>query len=183
MCIGSRRAPYLRNALTQDSSPMFSPAEGFGELWFPIQPAKPLAWNTAVSMDWCLRVEETICFFSNVFLSIEASSHFDERILLSARLLSGLWAGRAPNDKFESRKENAVSSIHRAFLKRPKKFPDTRHSGEIQNEKITRLALVCWALVCWAEKLGDSSGDSSTGFFTPLRANRSTRRFLLCTDR
>jgi len=48
---------------------MFSPAEGFGELWFPIQPAKPFALNTAVSMDWCLRVEETICFFSNVYPS------------------------------------------------------------------------------------------------------------------
>ena len=43
------------------------------------------------------------------------------------------WAARAPNDKFGSRKENAVSPINRTFLKRPKKFPDARHSGEIQN--------------------------------------------------
>ena len=37
-----------------------------------------------------LSVEETICFFSNAVLSVEASSHFEQ--LLHARLLFGLWA-------------------------------------------------------------------------------------------
>ena len=52
--------------------------------------------------------------------------------------IDGPWAARAPNDKFGSRKENAVSPINRTFLKRPKNFPDTRHSGEIQTRGLQK---------------------------------------------
>ena len=48
------------------------------------------------------------------------------------------WAARAPNDKFGSRKENAVSPINRTFLKRPKNSPDARHSGEIQTRGLQK---------------------------------------------
>ena len=50
------------------------------------------------------------------------------------------WAARAPNDKFGSRKENAVSPINRTFLKRPKKFPDARHSeGKVYTKNLSVL--------------------------------------------
>ena len=68
----------------------------------------------------------------------QASSGFNDRILLSARLLGGPWAARAPDDKFGSRKENAVSPISRTFFKRPKKFPDTRHSGKTQTRGLQK---------------------------------------------
>ena len=62
------------------------------------------------------------------------------------------WAARAPNDKFGSRKENAVSPINRTFLKRPKIFPDARHSGEIQNgglQKGQGFTQICVCTLCF----------------------------------
>jgi hypothetical protein len=53
--------------------------------------------------------------------------------------IDGPWAARAPNDKFGSRKENALSPINRTFLKRPKNSSDARHSEEIQTRGLQKV--------------------------------------------
>jgi hypothetical protein len=66
----------------------------------------------------------------------------------------GPWAAGAPTVKFGSRKENAVSPINRTFLKRPKKFPDARHLGGIQNRGLRKgqgCTRVCVCSLCFLD--------------------------------